>query len=50
MTSAGEDARTTAGHHPSDEDLSLGTPGQETGATLRLMYPTHFAKSAKKRG
>jgi len=25
----------TADYHPSDEDLSLGTPGQETGATPR---------------
>jgi hypothetical protein len=30
----GPEAHATAGHHPSNEDLSPGTPGQETGATF----------------
>ena len=38
LGSAGEDARATAGLHPSDEDLSPGTPGLETGATVGGCY------------
>ena len=30
----GQDALATADHHPRDEDLSPGTPGLETGATV----------------